>query len=212
MAAVAALVLPLAVLLLAFAVALRSFPRGLIVVGGAAIALAAAGYALLRRGSRRWLGAGAALLGLIVAVVTLIDDGDHWVDALLIGAGLALAAGALRAAFRVHTQLPRVARRTAEAPGPLLQPEVRGRKGGEVPPRRRGAEARDRADRAHARHRPGAARAGGGRRRGGRAGDGRRRRLAGGRRLGRLGARAALLLHPGRHPQPLRARSGRGPR
>ncbi len=109
MAAVAALVLPPAALLLAFAVALEEFPRGLIVLGATAFAIAAAGYALLRRGSRRWLGAGAALLGLIVAVVNLIDDGDHWVDALLIGAGLALAAGASRAAFRVHTQLPRVA-------------------------------------------------------------------------------------------------------
>ena len=73
---------------------------------------------------------------------------------------------------------------------------------------RRGARARDRADRVRPPVGPRRARAQGGRRRRRRARHGRRRRLAGHRRRDRRGARPALQLHPGRHAQPLRA----GPR
>ena len=108
LAAIAALVLPPAVLALAVTVAVQSFPRGPIELAGAAIALAAAFYALLRKGMSRAIGFGVAALALGLSVVALVS-GDHFVEAILIVAGTALTVVAAGAAFRLHTPLPRVA-------------------------------------------------------------------------------------------------------
>ena len=105
-AAIAALLLPSAVLILAVAVMVQEFPRGLIVVAGVVIAVAAGWYGLLRRGIARLLGAVLALLALAATVIVLMDNGDRIVEALLILAGLAVAVRAARAAFRYHDPLP----------------------------------------------------------------------------------------------------------
>jgi diacylglycerol kinase family enzyme len=104
-AAVTALVLPPAILILAVDIVIDQFPRGLIVLAAVAIAFAAAWYGLLRTGAARVLGVAIAGLGLAAAVVVLITDGDHLVEAIVIGAGLALALAATRAAFSVHVPL-----------------------------------------------------------------------------------------------------------
>ena len=97
-----ALGLGAATLLLAVYVVLEQFPRGLIVLGCVAVALGAGWYGLLRRGVARLALLGVALVALAVPVVLLVTDGDHLVEAILIGVGLtgtlALARGALGAA------------------------------------------------------------------------------------------------------------------
>ena len=110
-AAVAALALPLLMLVLAADLVVRRFPEGLIALVGVAIALAAAWHSLLRTGVARALGIALAALALMATVVALIASGDHVVEALVILAGLALAVAAARAAFRLHVAL-------AEAPAP----------------------------------------------------------------------------------------------
>ena len=62
-AAVAALVLPPVILVLAVDIVIEQFPRGLIVLAGVAIAFAAAWYGLLRTGVARVLGVAIARRG-----------------------------------------------------------------------------------------------------------------------------------------------------
>jgi diacylglycerol kinase family enzyme len=104
-AAVAALVLLPAMIVLAVGIVVQQFPEGLIVLAGVAIALAAAWYGLLRTGAARVLGVAIAVVALAAAVVVLITDGDHLVQALVILGGLALTLGATSAAFRLHVPL-----------------------------------------------------------------------------------------------------------
>jgi diacylglycerol kinase family enzyme len=104
--AAAALVLPLLALLIAAVIAAEQFPQGLLVLGGVAIALAAAWYALLRSGSARVLGAGIALVVLAAAVFIAISDGGHLVGSALIIACLALTMLAARTVFTFHAPLP----------------------------------------------------------------------------------------------------------
>src|SRR3954452_19629507 len=107
-----ALVLGAATLLLALYVVFQQFPRGLIVLGCVAAALAAGWYGLLRCGAVRIASLGVGLAALAVPVVLLLADGDHLVEAILIGAGLTVSLGLARAAFRRRVSLP-----------PALRPE-----------------------------------------------------------------------------------------
>jgi diacylglycerol kinase family enzyme len=102
----AALVLPLLALLVAAAIAVEQFPQGLLVLGGVAIALAAAWYGLLHGGTTRVLGAGIALVVLAAAVFTAIADGGHLVGSALIVACLALTLLAARSVFAARVPLP----------------------------------------------------------------------------------------------------------
>jgi diacylglycerol kinase family enzyme len=104
-AAVAALLLPAVVLVLAVDFMVEQFPRGLIVLAAVAIALAAGWYGLLRRGAARMLGLGLAALAVALAVVMLVVSSDHVMQALVIVGGLVLAALAARSAFKVHIPL-----------------------------------------------------------------------------------------------------------
>ena len=124
-AAVAALVLPPVILILAVDIVIEQFPRGLIVLAGVAIAFAAAWYGLLRTGVARVLGVAIAVLALAATVVVLIADGDHVVQALVILAGT--RPDARRDARRLQAPRPACRCAAAAAPGPLLQPEVRRR-------------------------------------------------------------------------------------
>ena len=102
----AALVLPPLALLVAAAIAVEQFPQGLLVLGGVAIALAAAWYGLLRGGTARALGAGIALVVLAGAVFVAIADGGHLVASALIVACLALTLLAARSVFAAGAALP----------------------------------------------------------------------------------------------------------
>jgi diacylglycerol kinase family enzyme len=101
-----ALVLGTATLLLAVYVVFQQFPRGLIVLGCVAAALAAGWYGLLRRGAVRIVSLGVALVALAVPVVLLLTDGDYLAEAILIGVGLIVSLAAARTAFRRKVSLP----------------------------------------------------------------------------------------------------------
>jgi diacylglycerol kinase family enzyme len=109
-AAGVALVLGAATLLLALYVVFQEFPRGLIVLGCVAAALAAGWYGLLRRGVVRLASLGVALVALAVPVVLLLTDGHHLAEAILIGVGLTVSLALARAAFRRRVSLPPVPR------------------------------------------------------------------------------------------------------
>jgi diacylglycerol kinase family enzyme len=99
-------VLGAATLLLALSVVFQRFPRGLIILGCVAAALATGWYGLLRRGIVRLATLGVALVALAVPVVLLLTDGDHLAEAILIGAGLTGSLALARAAFRRRVSLP----------------------------------------------------------------------------------------------------------
>jgi diacylglycerol kinase family enzyme len=106
-AALVALASAVALAILSIDIVVSRFPRGLIVLVGPAIALAAGWYGLTRTGSARLLGSGIAVLGVAMTVAVLVSDGDHIVQALMIVVSLALTLLATRLAFRVHVSLPR---------------------------------------------------------------------------------------------------------
>jgi diacylglycerol kinase family enzyme len=105
-----ALVLGAATLLVALYVVFQQFPRGLIVLGCVAAALAAGWYGLLRRGVVRLASLGVALVALAASVVLVLTDGDDLAEAILIGVGLTVSLALARAAFRKRVSLPPVPR------------------------------------------------------------------------------------------------------
>ena len=104
-AAVVALVAGAATAVLACAVAVNQFPRGLILLGCVLVAAAAAWYGALRRGVPRVAGLGLAALALAAALVVLVAGGARFAD-LLIVAGLLVTLAASRATLGVHVDLP----------------------------------------------------------------------------------------------------------
>ena len=111
LAAVIALVLGAATLVLAVAVAVSEFPRGLGVLGCVVIAGACAWYGVLRRGIARVAGLTVAGLALAGAVALIVAGGSRFVD-LLVLVGLLVFLSAARATLYVHVDLP-----GASAPG-----------------------------------------------------------------------------------------------
>jgi diacylglycerol kinase-like protein len=107
-AAIAALVLPPAVLILAVTIVVTEFPRGLIVLGSVVVVTVAALYGVMHKGVARLLGLGVALVGLLMQGVVLVTDGDHLVEAIAIVAGVGAATYAARVAFKLRVQLPAV--------------------------------------------------------------------------------------------------------
>jgi diacylglycerol kinase family enzyme len=115
-AAIAALVLAPAALILALTIVVTEFPRGLIVLGCVAVAIAAALYGLLRKGPARVLGFGVALVALLAQGALLVSDGDHLVEAIAIVLPVGVSLYAARRAFQVRVDLP-----SAQAPAhPVL--------------------------------------------------------------------------------------------
>lgn len=104
LAAFGALALGCGGILLALAVAITAFPRGLVALGCVLLATAAAWYGALRTGRLRVAGLTLGALGLAAAVVLVASD--HLLAEALSVAAL-LGSGALaRAAFDVRTPLP----------------------------------------------------------------------------------------------------------
>jgi diacylglycerol kinase family enzyme len=106
----AALALAPATLLLAAYIVVDQFPRGLIVLGCAAIALAAGWYGLLRRGAVRLLAVGVVLAALAASAALLLGKGDHLAEAVLVPVGIVATAAAAQAAFRVKVPLASASR------------------------------------------------------------------------------------------------------
>jgi hypothetical protein len=105
MVAIFALVVGAATIVLALAVAVSEFPRGLVLLGCVLIAGASAWYGVLRRGIARVAGLIVAGLALAGAVALLVVGGSPFVD-LLVVVGLLVSLVASRAAFAVHVDLP----------------------------------------------------------------------------------------------------------
>ena len=105
LAAIVALVVGAATIVLAIAVAVSEFPRGLVLLGCVVVAAAAAWYGVLRRGVARVVGLTIAALALAGALVLLIANGAPFVD-LLVVAGLLVSLAAARATLAVHVDLP----------------------------------------------------------------------------------------------------------
>ena len=105
LAAIVALVAGAATIVLAIAVAVSEFPRGLVLLGCVVVVAAAAWYGVLRRGAARVVGLTIAALALAGALVVLIANGTPFVD-LLVVAGLLLSLAAARATLAVHLDLP----------------------------------------------------------------------------------------------------------
>ena len=109
-AASIAVLVGLATLILALHIVVEQFPRGLVVLGCVVAAMSAGWYGLLRRGSLRAMCLGVALAALAAPIVLLLTNGDHVVEAILIGLGIAGTLPASRAAFRRKASLPSAAR------------------------------------------------------------------------------------------------------
>jgi diacylglycerol kinase family enzyme len=105
-AAASALVLACLTSLLALFTVIEQFPLDLLVLGCAAIALAAGWYGLLRRGPARIAGFGLGLTAFAACMLILILDGDHGGGAVLIGVGIVATLAAARAAFSRRVPLP----------------------------------------------------------------------------------------------------------
>jgi len=105
LAAVIALVVGAATLVLAVAVAVNEFPRGLGVLACVVIAGACVWYGLLRRGFPRVAALTVAGLALVGAVVLIVAGGARFVD-LLVLVGVLVSLAAARATLFVHVDLP----------------------------------------------------------------------------------------------------------
>jgi len=105
----AALLLALTAIVLAFAVAVAQFPKGLTVLACAALALCSAWYGVRRRGIARTLALMLAALLLAGAVVLVLVEGRVLADVLVLASALA-ATMAAREAFKVHAEWPRAQR------------------------------------------------------------------------------------------------------
>ena len=108
LAAVAALTSAAVLAVLSIDIVLSQFPRGLIVLAGLVLTIAAAWYGLTRTGGARLLGTGIAILAVAVTAAVLIADGDHLAQALVIVVGLGLMLFATQSAFKIHVPLHRV--------------------------------------------------------------------------------------------------------
>jgi diacylglycerol kinase family enzyme len=101
----AALLLGLAAVVLAVAVAVSAFPKGLTVLACLLVALWVGWWGVRRRGAARMIGLVAA--GLLVAGAIVLVFVEHRVlEDLLVAAALLAGLAAARMAFRVHVELP----------------------------------------------------------------------------------------------------------
>jgi diacylglycerol kinase family enzyme len=125
-AAILALLMVALVLALSLEIVVATFPRGLVVLGCVAVALAAGWYGLLRRGMARLIGAAIAAVAVAGAALILVDDGDHLAEAVVLVAALVVGLSSAKAAFRVHTPLP--AARSPLQPALIYNPKSGGGK------------------------------------------------------------------------------------
>jgi diacylglycerol kinase family enzyme len=104
LAAIAALVLMTTSIVLAAVSAVQAFPRGVSVFACVIAAVAAAWWALLHRGVRRFCGASLSVLLLVGALLFVVLEGQPVRNALVV-AGLVLSLAAARKVFTVDVEL-----------------------------------------------------------------------------------------------------------
>ena len=205
--AIAALVLAAISLVLAVALVVARFPRGLSVLACLVIAALSGWYGIRHRGTARIVGMVAAALLVALSIVLILVEGTPLLN-LVVAVTFVVALAVAPRAFKVHVHLPRAdppARAVlvynpksggGKAEKFHLADEAR-RRGIEpirAEPGRRSREADPRRRRARRRRT----------RRGGRG------RYAGHRGDGGRRAQPALRVHPRRHAQPLCPRPRRG--
>ena len=105
LAAICAVLVGAATIVLAVAVAIGNFPRGLFLTACVVLAGIAGWYAVLRKGTLRVAGLTVAALALGGAVALLVAGGSV-LDELLVLVGLVVTVGAARATLAVHVKLP----------------------------------------------------------------------------------------------------------
>ena len=105
LAAVVSLVLFAAAVVFAVVLTVQGFPRGISVLVCLLLAVAAAWWALVRRGSARLVGAAIAVVLLVGAVVLVVVEG-HVLENALVLAGLVVSVAAASRAFVVRADLP----------------------------------------------------------------------------------------------------------
>ena len=105
-AAAVALLSAVLTFVLAVAVAISRFPSGLGVLGCIVVAVVAAWFGVVRRGSPRIAGLAVAGLALVVAALLLFRNGG-WPVLIWLVLGVVLWHTASRIAFRVHLRLPK---------------------------------------------------------------------------------------------------------
>ena len=124
-AAIGALILGVGGLGLAAVIAVQEFPRGLIALVCMVVAVTAIWFGLLRRGASRVGGLFVGAVGIAAAILPLV--GERLLEELVVIAALGLGCACGRAAFKIHTPLPRVP--GAAAAGAVLEPALRRRQG-----------------------------------------------------------------------------------
>src|SRR5690348_11487190 len=107
--ATTALVIALATIVFAIDVALQRIPNGFSVVVCTALAVAAAGYGLMRRGVARIVALVASVV-LLATSITLVFVEHDPSDDVLIAIGVLAVLAAARRAFRAHVERPRARR------------------------------------------------------------------------------------------------------
>ena len=117
LAAIVSLVLLVASVVLAVVVGVQRFPRGLSVLACVVVALVAAWWALVHRGAARVVGAAAAGVLLVGAVVLVVLEGGVLADALILAGLAGLGRGGEQGVRRAREAPGRVA---AEAAGVVL--------------------------------------------------------------------------------------------
>ena len=208
LAAIVALVLGPASLILAVILMVQEFPQGLGVLALVGAAAVVGWYGLIRRGLVRVVGLSLAVIGLVAAILIVVDE--RALEIALIVGGLLVTSACAEAAVSKRAKLSPAS--APKHPVLIFNPKSGGGKAERfslaTEAQARGIEARElQPGRGPRGDRPGRR---GGRRR--RACDGRRRRLAGDRRRGCRRARPPVRLHPGGDPQPLRPRPRGRPR
>jgi hypothetical protein len=103
-AAVVSLVSGSATLVLALTVAFRQFPRGLVVLACVLLAVAAAWYGVLRRGTERVLGLGVAAVAVVGVAALMVFDGGV-LQLVLIVIGVLIWHASATIAFRSHVRI-----------------------------------------------------------------------------------------------------------
>jgi diacylglycerol kinase family enzyme len=111
LAAAAGLLFAICSAALALEFAVSNFPRGLLVVACAFLAIACAWYGLVGAGLARFLGAAGCAVAVVVALVLLSGLEELW-RLILTVAALAATVAAARRAFKVRVPLP-------DAPDPI---------------------------------------------------------------------------------------------
>ena len=104
-AAAVALVAAVATVLLAVTVAIIRFPGGLAVLACVVVAIVAAWFGVVRRGTPRVVGIAVAVLALLGAVALLFRN-NGWPYLVWLVIGVVIWHAASRIAFQVHVRLP----------------------------------------------------------------------------------------------------------